>query len=48
MPVGVVHVRYMRMLVAQAHMAMPMDMGLAERILRAVLVLMMRVVDMAV
>ncbi len=48
MPVRMVHVGHMRMLVAQTHMAMPMGVGLVGRVSRAVLVLMVRVVDMAV
>ena len=42
------HVRHMRMLVTQPHMAMPMGMGLAWRVVRAVRVMMVCVVDMAV
>ena len=48
MPVGVVHVGDMRMLVAQALVAVPMRMWLAWRIVCRVLVLMVLVVHMAV
>ena len=48
MPMRMMHVRHMRMLVTQPHVAMPMGMGLAWRVVRAVRVLMVCVVDMAV
>ena len=48
MPMRMMHVGHMRMLVTQAHMSMPMGVGLAGRILRAVLMSMVRVMNMAV
>ena len=48
MPVRVVHVGNMRMLMTEAEMAMPVGVGLARRVFRAVLMLMVRVVDVAV
>ena len=48
MPMRMMHVRHMRMLVTQAHMAMPMGVGLGGQHLRTVLMLMMRVMNMAV
>ena len=48
MAVRVVHVRHMRMLVHEPLVAMPVRMGLAGRIVRAMRVLMVRIVHMRV
>ena len=48
MPVRVVHVRHVGMPVAKAPVPMPMGVGLAGRIIRAVLMLVVSIVDVPV